>query len=249
MTAYLKQSKLYKFHVENLRSIEIALSNAAISARKSISQKNNPATQSFIRLYAFLLGAWAETRLHKLINESGAFSDEEKTKIFSQGTHLDQWIKIVEVSFRKYYKITKSDLNEKTLPHSAFHKLNTIRDILDGDLRLIIEVRNKLAHGQWVYPLNSSCTDVESNKYALINKENIMSLQFKRALLSTVADIIHDLVVSIPTFHRDFDSHYKNIVNIRNNLSCRTYTDYQHALIEKRKRGIKKRRDNNKKEE
>ena len=62
MTAYFKQSKLYQFHVANLRSIQLALDNTALSLRRVIAEENTPAIESFTRLYAFLVGAWAETR-------------------------------------------------------------------------------------------------------------------------------------------------------------------------------------------
>jgi hypothetical protein len=246
MTAYLEQSKLYKYHVANLRSLEIALKKSAISARTAISETDKPAVESFTRLFAFLLGAWAETRLHKLINENSAFSDENKTKIYSQGSQLEQWLKTVEISFREYYQVPRADLNHTTLPHTAFHRFNTIYSIINDDLKSVIEVRNRLAHGQWIYPLNSDCTDVEQEKYTLINNENLLSLQFKKSLITTVADVIHDLVVSQPTFERDFDMHYKSIISTKTNLANRDYNKYIVGLIAKRNRGIEKRRNREK---
>jgi hypothetical protein len=243
MTSYLSPSKLYRYHVANLRSVGIALNNAAISARQAIAEENHSATQSFTRLYAFLLGAWAETRLNKLINENGAFSEADKAKILAQSSQLEQWLKVVEVSFRNYYKIPKAHLDEKTLPHSAYHRFHTIQTIINNDLRPIIEVRNKLAHGQWIYPLNTQATDVEKAKFTLINNENLLSLQLKQSLVATVADIVHDLAVSLPTFERDFDAHYRKITCAQNNLLHRDFRKYQSQLIEKRKRGIQKRRD------
>jgi hypothetical protein len=243
MPAYLNQSKIFKYHVANLKSLELAINNTAIAARKAISEQNQPGTLTFTRLYAFLLGAWAETRLHKLLNENGAFSTANREIILSQQSQIEQWLKAVEISFREYHKIPKAKLTEHTLLHTSFHRLNTINIILDKDLRSVIEVRNKLAHGQWVYPLNSDCTDVEQKKCELIRKENILSLQFKKSLITCVAEMIHDLSVSLPTFERDFDKHYKKIISTRINLVNRKFSVYQDGLIEKRKRGIKKRKN------
>jgi hypothetical protein len=242
MAQYHNQSQLYKYHVENLRSLEIAISNTSISARKAIADKNLPAIESFTRLYAFLLGAWAETRLHKLLNENGAFTDQDKEKVFSQRSQLNQWHKTVEVSYRKYFNIPRAPLSLQSLPHTAFHRLNSITSILDDDLKSIIEVRNKLAHGQWVYPLNSTCTDLQPDKYSLINNENLLSLQFKKSLITTLANIVHDLAVSLPTFERDFDNHFGNIVTTRNNLRNRSYDDYRKGLVAKKRRGVEVRR-------
>lgn len=242
MAQYHNQSPLYKYHVANLRSLEIAIGNTSISARKAISEENIPAVESFTRLYAFLLGAWAETRLHKLINENGAYNDQNKEIIFSQRTQLDQWHKTIEVSYREYFTVPRASLSLENIPHTAFHRLNTLTSILNEDLKSVIEVRNKLAHGQWVYPLNSSCTNVEADKYRLINNENLLSLQFKKSLITTLADIVHDLAVSLPTFERDFDNHFRRIVATRNNLRTRSYEKYRDSLVSKRRRGIETRR-------
>ena len=227
-------SKLYKYHVANLRSIEIAIKNVALSTRRAIAEENQYATDSFIRLYSFLLGAWAETRLNKLLFEPNGFLDAERQLILSPPTQLENWQKAVEIAFRKQYKVPSAQLIESTLPFTAFARYSVISDILDKDLRSVIEIRNKLAHGQWIYPLNSNGIDVEADKFKLLKFENLPSLQYKLSLISSIADIIHDLIISVATFERDFDSHYKQITTTRNNLKNRKYSEYANKLIVKR---------------
>ena len=234
--------KLYQFHVSNLRSIEIAIGNTALSTRKAIAEQNQKAVESFIRLYSFLLGAWAETRLSKLLFEKKGITPDERNTVLAQKTQIDRWQKAVEVAFRKQYKVPSAALTEKTLPHSAFSRHASLIDILDNDLRSIIEIRNKLAHGQWVYPLNNEGNDVEAEKYNSIRHENLLALQFKMSLVSSLASIIHDLFISLPTFERDFDQHYKQIITTRTNLQKRDYGAYAKMLADKRQRGIKKRK-------
>lgn len=234
--------KIYKYHVVNLRSIEIALKHIAISGRKAISTKNEKAEESFVRLYAFLLGAWAETRLKKLLYERNGFDDIERDKICNERTQLDQWLKAVEVAFRKHFGIPHAPLSNKTLSFTFFTRYEELKNILNQDLRSIIEIRNKLAHGQWIYPFNSEGNDIDEEKFRRLKEENILHLQFKKELMVQVAQIIHDLVVSLPTFDRDFDIHYKQIIQTRNNLKNRSYLKYRNLMIEKYQRGIEKRR-------
>ena len=234
--------KLYHFHVCNLRSIEIAIKNAALSTRKAISEQNQNAITSFVRLYSFLLGAWAETRLSKLLFEKNGITPDERNIVLSQQTHIDRWHKAVEVAFRKQYNIPSAPLTEKTLPHSSYSRHASLVDILDNDLRSIIEIRNKLAHGQWIYPLNNDGNDVETEKYNSIHQENLLALQFKMSLIQSLASIIHDLFVSLPTFERDFDQHYRQIMTTRTNLQRRKYDEYEKMLVMKRQRGIEKRK-------
>jgi len=234
--------KIYKYHVANLRSIEIALKNTSLSARKAISEENIKATESFVRLYAFLLGAWAETRLKKILYEKRGFNSEERERILGEKTLLQQWLKSIELAYRKHYKIAHVPLTEKTIPFTAFARFKELNDILEHDLRSIIEIRNKLAHGQWIYPFNNVGTDIEEDKYLKLKVQNILHLQFKKKLISELSQLIHDLVISLATFDRDFDSNYKQIIHTRNNLRHRSYSKYKKLLIDKRQRGIEKRR-------
>ena len=234
--------QIYEYHVANLRSIEIALKNTASSARKSISEENVKATESFVRLCSFLLGARAETRLKKLLYEKNGFNSNEREIILRESTQLQQWLKTIEIAYRRHYKISSSPLDKETLPFTAFARFSELNDIIEQDLRSIIEIRNKLAHGQWIYPFNNDGNDVIQDKFLKLKDENILHLQFKKKLISELSQLIHDLVISLVTFERDFDFHYKQIVNTRNNLRNRSYIKYKNTLIEKRKKGIKNRR-------
>ena len=82
---------------------------------------------------------------------------------------------------------------------------------------------------------------MEADKFKLLKFENLPSLQYKLSLISSIADIIHDLIISVATFERDFDSHYTQITTTRSNLKNRKYIEYANKLIEKRKNGIEKR--------
>jgi hypothetical protein len=236
--------KLYRYHVSNLRSIEVAIKNTALSARKAIAEQNLDAIKSFVRLFSFLIGAWAETRLSKLLFEKNGIAVDDRYKVLSQPTQLERWHKFVEIAFRRKYAIPGAPLSDTTLPHAAYARYTSLVNIVNTDLRPIIEIRNKLAHGQWIYPLNNEENDVETEKYNNLREENLLALQFKKDLLSNLAFIIHDLIVSLPTFERDFDLHYKQIIATKVNLQKRSYEEYSERMIAKKQRGIEKRRRN-----
>lgn len=233
--------KIYSFHVQNLRSIEIAMNCIALSMRKAISQEDKKTIFSFTRLYALLLGTWSECRFNKLIYEPVGFSHPERSLIRSKGSQLDRWLMTIELAFRKHYNVKKAKLSDNNLPHSAFSRLCALSDLILKDLRIIIELRNKLAHGQWVYPLNNEGNDVVQEQFDSLRNENILSLQFKKKIIAYLSDSIHDLVVSRPTFERDFDMHYRLILETRRNLTTRDYLSYKKMMRKKYKKGISKR--------
>lgn len=230
-------SKIYRNHVANLRELERALVQTARLAKAEIASRDSQQSlRSLLRLYSFLLGAWAECRLRKLLHEQYGFEDEERNCILAAGTQLEQWQRTVDLAFRKHHKIPKANLDTRVLGVSHAARRNALHSVLSGELKIIIEIRNKLAHGQWVYPFNNDGSAVEPEKYQLINKENLQSLQFKYALLGHLADAVHDLVVSPVTFQRDFDDHFKRLDQVRRNISVKSYANYERALVASRQK-------------
>jgi len=196
--------------------------------------------RALVRLYAFLVGAWTECRLKKLLYEEFGFSEVERTKILEKSTQLEQWQETVDLAFRKHHKIPKAKLDERALGVSHAARRTALHNVLNEELKILIEIRNKLAHGQWVFPLNNSGTAVEPEKYRLINQETLQSLQFKFALISHLADATHELVVSPPTFERDFEAHFSKLFQVRTNLITRKYEKYEHSLVESRRKARSK---------
>src|SRR5579862_5895974 len=188
-------SKIYLQHVANLRELEFAIGHTARIAKAAIACRDpEQSLRSLLRLYSFLIGAWAECRLRKLLHEEFGFKDAEREAILSESTQLGQWKRTVDAAFRKHHRITKAPLDERVLGVAHAARRAALHDVLDNELQILIEIRNKLAHGQWVYPFNNEGTAVEQQKYTLINKENLQSLQFKWSLVGHLADAVHDLV-------------------------------------------------------
>lgn len=230
-------NQLYKYHVENLRSIDSALTRISLSYRHAIAANNDADASVFKRLYALLLGAWAECKLLKTLFQPNAFSDEERATIGAAGTHLERWQKLVEIAFRKHCGVPNATLSESTLGHDNYKRFDSIRRILEDDLCSIIMLRNKLAHGQWKYPLNSDGDDVAQSQMEALRLENILTLQFKRIIIASILEAVFDLAVSQPTFERDFNLHYRKIACARSHLKNRDYKKYESMMREKYKRG------------
>jgi len=240
----MTDDKLYKYNTVNMKATAIVLDHVALSCKEAIRKSNDLAVKSNVSVYTLFLGAWIENKARKLVLEKDSFTKEEQDTINHESSEYEKWKKIIEVAFRKHYSIPHAELNDMSLPFSALAKYKALYNILETYLKDIIETRNKVAHGQLIYPLNNGCTDIQTEKLASMKKENILSLQYKKELVNYLSKIIHDLVVSINTFDRDFDLNYKNIINCKNNLINREYKDYKIKLIKKHKDGIEKRKEN-----
>jgi hypothetical protein len=223
--------------VANLRELELAIGHVSRLARSSIATKDpQKSLRSLLRLYSFLVGAWAECRLCKLLHEQFGFSDQERSRILAMTTQFDQWRMTIDTAFRKHHRIPKATLSSRVLGVTHAARRDALQGVIEQDIRSIIEIRNKLAHGQWVFPFNNAGTAVEADKYLLINKENLQTLQLKFSLIGHLADVVHDLVVSQRTFERDFDLHFRRLEQVKKNLVVKSYAAYEHALISSREK-------------
>ena len=235
------REKLYSFHVKNLRVIDRAILRVGLACRRAISRGDEQSVASFTPVYALLLGAWAECRLRKLIYEPSGFDQAERQAILCKPSQLERWQLALELAFRKQYEIPRASLTADTLEHSAYSRYTELGDLLATNLRLVIELRNKLAHGQWAYPLNNAGDDVAHEHMKALRAENLLSLQYKKTLLGHLAEAINDLVVSRPAFERDFDAHFRGIVASRRDLVNRDYEWYVESMRAKYMRGREKR--------
>jgi hypothetical protein len=231
-------AKLYKFHAANCRRVVDAIKRVELQARRAVAAEDRKTLKALLPLYGLLIGASAETRLQKILFEPGAFSDGQRALVTNEGSQIDKWKRLLDVAFRAHNGLNpRTALTKDTLPIRDFHLYVELGQLLDHELRLIIEIRNKLAHGQWEYPLNEDNTDVLQEKKKLLNKENLLSLKFKRSIIDNLLSIMRDLVVSHGTLQRDFQVYYNRLRNARQSLASRSYEKYKQSLIAKRKRG------------
>jgi hypothetical protein len=231
---------LYKAHVKNLRAVVDGIAQIERDLNRAIAEENIPLSETLKKLYLFLVGAWAECRLKKLIYENNGFSKNDRDLIKSERTQSNCWNKALELGYRKRYEIPKAALSENTLPATAWLRLDAIRRLLSEEMEPLIELRNTLAHGEWVRPLNSQGTDISNLLIQRINKENALSIKFKMALIESMSQLIHDLVAAT-SFERDFDIHYRYVMMARTNLEKRSYERWKQGMIDKKRRGSEKR--------
>jgi len=183
-----------------------------------------------------MTGAWAECRLLKLLYEPDAFSDAERQIILAE-TALARWTTVVEIAFRRHYRIPAASLQPPALPKTAHARLQILTGVILDDLRSIITLRNKLAHGQWAYPLTDELEDVAQEQMDTLRLENLLSLKQKASLIESLCASVHDLVVSLPTFERDFDRHFVRIEQTRRNLVAKDYAKWVSQIQTNHDRG------------
>ena len=66
-------------------------------------------------------------------------------------------------------------------------------------------------------------------------------------MINYLANLIHDLVVSPATFERDFDKHYKGVIQYQNFIAKKSYSKYVNQIVSSYENGQLKKADNLKK--
>ncbi len=94
-------------------------------------------------------------------------------------------------------------------------------------IKLAIEVRNKLAHGQWHIPLTGSHKNVATNIETYLSTfDNIQKLHYQYQTYKLIAEIIHDIIVSKLTYERDFEKKIQQIKMNQINIVKKDFSKY-----------------------
>lgn len=233
----LSTQELYKAHVQNRRAVESACTQIYRECKRCLATRQDTAARSLLKTFTLLIGAWSEVRLLKLLHEDNGFSGHERTRILAANTKVAQWQSALEIGFRRRYNVPAAAISRQSLPATAYLRYHEMVSLIENDLRPIVEIRNKLAHGQWARTLNAELTGISSEMMALLNTENALSANYKMKILEVVSRLVNDLMIGGAAFDRDFDSHYRQLEQTKTNLRSRSFDEWEGMLRSKFGRG------------
>ena len=233
----LNLEQRYHAHVQNLRAVDSGCTHIFRDLKRCIATKQVVAASALLKTFTLLIGAWSEVRLLKLLHEPNGFLDPDREKILGASSKIDQWKLCVELGFRHRYGVRSAVISRTSFPLTAYLRYEELTALLENELRPVIEIRNKLAHGQWERTLNNDMTDISQNMMALLNTENALSANFKKKIVEALSRLVNDLVVGGLAFDRDFDAHYRTLEQARTNLRARSYDNWSASLQSKFERG------------
>jgi len=228
---------MYKQHCENIGEIEGAIKLVEQDLRRYISIRQDKHVYKYTKLLSYLITCWTEVRILKLAYERNGFVTSDKDLIIAAGTLNDKWITALDISICKAYVINRNLDIATQLPFTARIRYNELKNLIASDLLTSIELRNRIAHGQWKFAFTNDIGNISTLLTGELRQENIVKLQLKKKLLIGIASLIHDLAVSPSTFERDFDKNYRQIEQNKRNLHKRDYESYKQNMIDKYERG------------
>lgn len=217
---------LYEAASKNHREVEKALTQLERAIKRCIRDNDSAAVTSLTPAQLLLVSIKAESRMIKILHQPGGFTAGEREQVLAEDQAIERWRSMIEVAFRKHFKIKPRNRLEDGLDHDSLAKRATLHGLIDDELKLVISLRNKLAHGQWVYPFNSAWTAVEGAALSDLKSETCLSIQHRDNLVTQLGNAVTQLVDSTTAFEKSFDGYFDRIRDNRRHLAEDNYEDW-----------------------
>jgi hypothetical protein len=221
--------------------IERAITSVQRTLRDYVRKDETKNIYIYTKILSQLINSWAEIRILKIVYEKHAYTNSEKTRILSAGNEKERWVTALKISFSKAYKIPEKNIDNIATPFTNRICYVMLLKLINEDLLNSHQLRNRIAHGQWLFAFNEDLTNFQDDLTAKLRQENIVQLQLKYKMFISIGQIINDLAVSRPAFERDFNRHYRKVEGQKINFHKRTFEDYKRMMISKRQKYLQRR--------
>lgn len=249
---------MYKKWCENVSTLDEAIEQVQRDLRLSISRKEDGKIYNYTKLLSYLVVCWCEARIMKLIHEPASiittkrgvinkpksFEQAEINQIISSPTLKDKWLTALQIAISKAYNVPLDSSFPGSLLFTPRSRYLEIEELISVELLPSIELRNRIAHGQWKQAFSNDLKSFSQLHTTSLRTENIVELQLNFAMFKAIGQLIHDLASSKATFERDFDSNYMMVEQNKLNLHHRDYGTYSQKLVDKYNRGVRRRNQN-----
>lgn len=216
--SYARSDEFSK-NAENLAAILKVSTQLDRLHKTALRRRSQPEIAAMAETQYLYLGIEAEARLRKIVSDPTGFDLTDRQKIRSCKSQIDRWLKAVDLSFGDHYNaMVKNRFAADVLPDTVRQRHTIIREMLDKELRPVIENRNKIAHGQPRWQLKSQSDFDFKSSSAPLEYGDYWDLKHRRLMLSAIGDVVLTLVVSMPTFERDFQKYNAAFDAARSNI-------------------------------
>ena len=232
---------LFRFHTENLRAVGEVLNRTLALTRDAIRSQDHNGERDLTLSAALLLGMKLENRLGQIIWERGGFAPEERSEVLGARNQHARWSLVIDIGFRRRYNVWY--LDDASIGSLAATRRNRMQSAFSEQLRPVIEMRNTLAHGQWIHPLNNKGTNKNREMASSIASESGLTLSIKDRLAHHYCQLVGDLVSTSLAFERDFDVTYEKFEATLSELESADSSAYRAGLLSRHQRGLALRAD------
>ena len=191
---------IFQSSVSNVRELKRQRTALKRLFNRSLRQKDHSGFEALKRLYALLYSSFAEVSFLKVIHTPYGFSENEITQIQGQRNLEQKWIKCLELAFQRINNIAnKGEIQNKR---------QTLERLIQTYIIEPSQLRNKIAHGQWVVALNNDNTALNADTTQRINNLDFVQVDILFVVYEKIGQVVEDLIESPHKAHfRDFYFH------------------------------------------
>jgi hypothetical protein len=193
--------------------------------------RTSPSVATLRRLHLLTVGILAEATLRKLVVDPTGFNDAERSIIWGKSSQSDRWLSAIELSYRRHFGVPIHVKLGDALPMQTASQLLETNSLVADGLQPVIEDRNKIAHGQWRWQLKSR----KENDFLVDSRDlsrfDYCEIKAMKQLVASIGELIHLLVVSEPTFQRDYSAIQSQLAQHRAALSDSPYEKFCASLV------------------
>jgi hypothetical protein len=233
---WLPPEHAFRKHTDNLRAVKAGVTQAERAHKDAIRRGDEAATEFAARIHQLMVGLLAEAELRQIVSDPSGFNDKERGLIGSERSKELQWKRAVELAIRRHYSVPiHLEITDANTAAGVRAQYLSIIDLLEGDLSAVIGDRNKLAHAQWKWRLNSKETDFLGGSAP--SPLNYLASRRTGELITLIGRLVYTLTVSEPTFQRDYSTIYLEISTLRLRIAGNDYSDFAKDLRSRRRPG------------
>ncbi|MGR4021413.1 hypothetical protein [Vibrio harveyi] len=195
----MSTKSVFEAQTENVRELEKVWKNSIQLINEAY--RNDPSDKQRVasyhtRMLALIFASYAEVSFSKLINTPHGLSHENREQIrnIAKRNTYQGWLKCLEC----VVELIDNDDAYKAQVRT------TITQIIDDYIKEPSEIRNKIAHGQWVSALNSRNTSYIKETSDKIENLTCVDLIKYKISLTSLCSIIEDLIESPNKAHKKF---------------------------------------------
>jgi|SRR5450755_760343 hypothetical protein len=220
-------------HSENLVAVRKGLVQVERLHKQTIRAGASEATSTIARLHGLQIGLVAEAAIRKIVADPNGFNDRERVYLRNARSRIEMWRVAIELAFRHHFSVPlRLEIDAQTTNATTAAQFSTLLDLINNDLAPVIEDRNKVAHAQWAWHLNSKEKGFTGPASAPLNYSALYS---RSRLIDAIGQIVNVLTLSGVTFQRDYNDLINKVQQAQLGLDGGSYQKFVKDLLAKSK--------------
>jgi len=199
-----------QFHSDfskNVTALDATRRKMNAQINDSLRRDDDFSLKIYTNLYLLVYIAWSEASLVRLVHTPFGFTADEKKKILKDKDVINRWKKCINTAFSKFRN------NGSEIPN----KKRKIHKLIDDYLKTQAQIRNKIAHGQWEYPLHKNNLTHDNEAQTFMSLIDVMQIDTWFEIFKEIVEIVRGLIDARPknNLKAHYDHYFTRLTNIQ----------------------------------